>query len=131
MLDEGNQIHNFILCICESFFYGSGIVNNYGSSSDFLKSYLRMDPVPYGKKLRFRFHNTAAATYIGSTASTYKRQATCSGQGTSVADPWHFSTDPDSTIFVSDLQDDNKNIFFLDFFALNTIDQFSYWMLNL
>ncbi len=33
MLNEGNQIHNFI------FSSGSGTVNNYGSGSDFLTSY--------------------------------------------------------------------------------------------
>ncbi len=33
MLNEGNQIHNFI------FSSGSGTVNNYGSDSDFLASY--------------------------------------------------------------------------------------------
>ncbi len=33
MLNEGNQIHNFISSS------GSGTVNNYGSGSDFLTSY--------------------------------------------------------------------------------------------
>jgi hypothetical protein len=33
MLNEGNQIHNFISCS------GSGTVINYGSGSDFLTSY--------------------------------------------------------------------------------------------
>jgi hypothetical protein len=33
MLNEGNQIHNFISCS------GSGTVINYGSGSDFLKRY--------------------------------------------------------------------------------------------
>jgi hypothetical protein len=33
MLNEGNQIHNFISS------YGSGTVINYGSGSDFLTSY--------------------------------------------------------------------------------------------
>jgi hypothetical protein len=45
MLNEGNQIHNFIS--------SSGTVINYGSGSDFLMSYgLVPAPVPQGKKLR-------------------------------------------------------------------------------
>ncbi len=47
----------------------------------------------------------------------------------SVADPWHFGTDPvdlylwladplDRTIFISYLQDGNKNYFFQKFFSL-------------
>ncbi len=42
MLNEGNQIHNFISSS------GSWTVINYGSGSDFLSSY----------SFRFRFHNT-------------------------------------------------------------------------
>ncbi len=41
--NELNQIHYFILCVCENFcetiFYGSETVINYGSDSDFLTSY--------------------------------------------------------------------------------------------
>jgi hypothetical protein len=57
MLNEGNQMQNFILCVCEylcdtiPFSYGSGTVINYGSGSDFLKSY-GFVPVSF----RFRFH---------------------------------------------------------------------------
>ncbi len=55
MLNEGNQIHNFISSS------GSGTVINYGSGSDFLPNY-GFGPVPLFKKLRFlrfrfRFHN--------------------------------------------------------------------------
>jgi hypothetical protein len=32
---------------------------------------------------------------------------------TSVPDPFNFGTDPDPALFVSDLQDANKNIFLL------------------
>jgi hypothetical protein len=43
MLNEGNQIYNFILWICENLcdtiYYGSRTLINYGSGSDFLKSY--------------------------------------------------------------------------------------------
>ncbi len=52
MLNEGNQIHNFMSSS------GSETVINYGSGSDFLTVPV---PVPQGKKLRFlrfRFHNT-------------------------------------------------------------------------
>ncbi len=42
----------------------------------------------------------------------------------SVSDPWHFSTDPDRGIFVSDLQDDRKKFSKL-FFA------FYFWKLHL
>jgi hypothetical protein len=60
MLNEGNQIHNFISSS------GSGTVINCGSGSDFLTNYGMVPvpvPVPKGKKLRFlrfrfRFHNT-------------------------------------------------------------------------
>jgi hypothetical protein len=62
-------MQNFILCVCENlcdtipFSYGSGTVINYGSGSDFLKSYGFVPvPVPHGKKLRFlrvRFNNNA------------------------------------------------------------------------
>ncbi len=38
----------------------------------------------------------------------------------SVADPWHFGTDPDPAIFVIDLQDAGKNKFFLQVFLLIT-----------
>ncbi len=51
MLNEGNQIHNFVSSS------GSTVIN-YGSGSDFLTSY-GSGPVPQAKKLRFRFHNTA------------------------------------------------------------------------
>ncbi len=46
ILNEGNQTHNFILCVCENFcdtillrFWDSGTVNDYGSGSDYLTSY--------------------------------------------------------------------------------------------
>ncbi len=48
MLNEGNQIHNFISC------YGSGNVINYGSGSDFFN------------ELRFRFHKTKSSGSYGS-----------------------------------------------------------------
>jgi hypothetical protein len=51
MLNEGNQIHNFILCVCERtfvipFYSGSVTIINYGSGSGSLRSV---------SKLRFRF----------------------------------------------------------------------------
>jgi hypothetical protein len=43
MLNEGNQIHNFIQCVCENFYdtfcSGSETVIYYGSGSNFLTSY--------------------------------------------------------------------------------------------
>ncbi len=62
MLNEGNQIHNFISRS------GSGTVINYGSGSDSLTSYQTV-PVPLVKKLRFlqfrfRFHNAAIVSSI-------------------------------------------------------------------
>jgi len=40
--NEGNQIHNFVLCVSENFvipiYDGSGTVINYGSGSDILTS---------------------------------------------------------------------------------------------
>jgi len=41
-------------------------------------------------------------------------------QYTSVTDPWHLGTDPDRALFVSYLQDTNKNNFFSRFFLLIT-----------
>jgi hypothetical protein len=60
MLNEGNQIHNFI------YSSGSGTVINYGSGSgyDFLTITVPF-PVPLVKKLRFlrfRFHNTGSSS---------------------------------------------------------------------
>ncbi len=57
MLNEGNQIYNFISSS------GSGTIISYGSGSDFLTSYAS-GPVPLVKKLRFRFrfHNAACGT---------------------------------------------------------------------
>jgi hypothetical protein len=68
MLSGGNRIHNFILCVCETFvipfYYCTITVINYDSGSDFLTSY-SSGSGPHGKKLRFqrlrfrfRFHNT-------------------------------------------------------------------------
>ncbi len=51
MLNEGNQIHNFISSS------GSGTVINYGSGSDFLTSYGSGSLVKKLRFLRFRFHN--------------------------------------------------------------------------
>jgi hypothetical protein len=55
MLNEDNQIHNFISSS------GFGTVINYGSGSDF-PTFFQITvpvPVPIVKKLRFlRFHNT-------------------------------------------------------------------------
>jgi hypothetical protein len=65
MLNEGDQIHNFI------YSYGSGTVFNYGSGSDFQQVTV---PVPLVKKLRFlrfRFHN--AALQKGPRASSGSR----------------------------------------------------------
>jgi hypothetical protein len=58
MLNEGNQIHNFISSS------GSGTVINYGSGSDILTSYgsgskRQKVTVP---TFRFRFHNTGYGT---------------------------------------------------------------------
>jgi hypothetical protein len=41
LFNEGNQIDNFILCVCENFYYSSGTVINYGSDygSNFLTRY--------------------------------------------------------------------------------------------
>jgi hypothetical protein len=43
ILNEGNQINNFILCVCDTILlpYGSGTVINYGScsGSNFFTSY--------------------------------------------------------------------------------------------
>jgi hypothetical protein len=53
MLNEDNQIHNFISSS------GFGTVINYGSGSDFPTFFQITVPVPIVKKLRFlRFHNT-------------------------------------------------------------------------
>ncbi len=59
MLNEGNQIHNFMSSS------GSGSVINYVSGSDFLTSYSsgsgsksQKVPVPRFLRFRFRFHNT-------------------------------------------------------------------------
>jgi hypothetical protein len=44
-VNKGNQIHTFILCVCENLTdniflaYGSGTVFNYGCGSNFLTSY--------------------------------------------------------------------------------------------
>jgi hypothetical protein len=57
MLNEGNQIHNFI------FSSGSGTVINNGSGSDFLTNYGSGSGSTSQKvtflQFRFRFHNTA------------------------------------------------------------------------
>ncbi len=60
MLNEGNQIHNFISRS------GSGTVINYGSGSDFLTSYSSGSDSTRQKLrfLRFRFHNTAQTALI-------------------------------------------------------------------
>jgi hypothetical protein len=62
MLNERNQIHNFISSS------RSGTVIIYGSGSDFLTNY-SSGPVPLVKKLRFlrfrfRFQNTARASNV-------------------------------------------------------------------
>ncbi len=45
----------------------------------------------------------------------------------SVADPWHFSVDPDPSIFIIDLQDANKKlIFFKSVFLQNTFWRYFY-----
>jgi hypothetical protein len=52
MLNEGNQIHNFISSS------GSGTVINYGSGSDFLTSYGSGSTSQKLRFLRFRFRST-------------------------------------------------------------------------
>jgi hypothetical protein len=61
MLNEGNQIHNFISCS------GSGTVINYGSGSgsDFLTSY------GSGSFLRFRFHNAGYYEHLAGNTLIY------------------------------------------------------------
>jgi hypothetical protein len=58
MLNEGNQIHNFISSS------GSGTVINYGSGSDFLTSYGSGSTSQIKKlrflRFRFRFHNAGS-----------------------------------------------------------------------
>jgi hypothetical protein len=68
MLNEGNQIHNFISSS------GSGTVINYGSGSDFLTSYgsgshsgsrsgLLVKKLRFLRfRFRFRFHNAGCYT---------------------------------------------------------------------
>jgi hypothetical protein len=52
MLNEENQIHNFILCVsenfCEPFYYGSGsdFLTSYGSGSTWQKVTVPTVPVP-------------------------------------------------------------------------------------
>ena len=62
ILNEGNQIHNFMSSS------GSGTVNNYGSGSDFLTSFgsgygsgstSQKVMIPFLRfRFQFRFHNT-------------------------------------------------------------------------
>jgi hypothetical protein len=63
MLNEGNQIHNFVSSS------GPENVINYGSSSDFLTSYGSGSGSTRQKlrflRLRFRFHNTAPSPHSG------------------------------------------------------------------
>jgi hypothetical protein len=61
MLNEVNQIHNFISSS------GSGTVINYGSGSGFLTSHGSGSQGKELRFLRFRFHNTA---FVG-TARAY------------------------------------------------------------
>jgi hypothetical protein len=71
MLNEGNKIHNFLLCVYENF-CDTILLRKIITVS--VPNYLQVTapvpvsvPVPYGKQLRFlrfrfRFHNTAFKT---------------------------------------------------------------------
>jgi hypothetical protein len=68
MINEGNQIHNYLIIYCVfvrtfviPFYYGSGTVISYGSGYGSTRPKVTVPtvPVPHGKKLRFlrlRFH---------------------------------------------------------------------------
>jgi hypothetical protein len=70
MLNEGNQIHNFISSS------GSGTVINYGSGSDFLTSYGSGSGSTVKKlrflRFRFRFYNAVcnALDFLGKILKT-------------------------------------------------------------
>ncbi len=81
----------------------------------------------YSKINFYQFHN-----FFRWRKNSMKRYGTgghCWGfrttkKPTSVPDPWHYGTDPNPALFVSDLQDANKNNFFYKF-LWNTL--ISFW----
>ncbi len=99
MLNEENQVHNFISSS------GSGTVINYGSGSgsDFLTSYGSGSTSQKVTvlQIRFRFHNTAKKSppphlhAFGPRGLHPSILSTIPQPVTSVADPWHFGVDPD------------------------------------
>jgi hypothetical protein len=99
ILTEGNQIHNFILCVCEKFCVPFQLFDM-----------LLQVPVPQGKKLRFlriRFHTTG----FGSTYAVWRIQDVNPGSDFfSIPDPesnFFFILDPGSSKNLSILTQKN------------------------